>query len=63
MEDIHALRAALQDEQLLLAMTREVMEYVCESRARWIASHENDFPTARSKKEYMTAWVLVGTAV
>eukprot|EP00658_Telonema_sp_P-2_P084870 TRINITY_DN9542_c0_g1_i8.p2 TRINITY_DN9542_c0_g1~~TRINITY_DN9542_c0_g1_i8.p2 ORF type:complete len:322 (-),score=74.68 TRINITY_DN9542_c0_g1_i8:147-1112(-) len=56
-EDLERLADTLRDPEVIMGMTRDVMHSVSACRARWIEEHPADFPTHRSKKEYMTAWI------
>eukprot|EP00750_Incisomonas_marina_P007335 INCI14829.1.p1 GENE.INCI14829.1~~INCI14829.1.p1 ORF type:complete len:362 (-),score=65.27 INCI14829.1:78-1163(-) len=56
-KQLHQLEAALRDAPSLLPGVQASMNYVFQSRKRYIECHSADFRTERSRREYLSAWV------
>lgn len=56
-KQLHQLEAALRDAPSLLPGIRESMNFVFQSRKRYIDSHGDKFRSERSRREYLSAWV------
>lgn len=52
-----AAAEALPDGIALKPELADVMAHIRASRERWIAEHAADFPSDRSRRDYLTAWV------
>lgn len=55
--EAEAMAVRLQDARALLPDIRAAMQFVQQSRARYVAGHTGSFGGRRAENEYMKAWV------